>query len=45
MELTGHKEWNQLFNEDLSKLWQSEKKELQAVVVLFGALQQELKSK
>lgn len=44
MELAGYKEWTRMFNEGISKIWKSERKELQKAGMLFGALEQELQS-
>lgn len=45
MMLAGYKEWMEVFDENISKVWQNERKEFQKVAMLYGALDRELLSK
>lgn len=45
MQLAGYQQWIEVFDEDISKIWQVERGELQKAGMLFGALERELRSK
>lgn len=43
--MAGYQEWIELFDENISKIWQSERNELQKAAMLFKALERELQSR
>lgn len=44
MHFAGYQQWIEVFDEDISKIWLSERKELQKAGMLLGAFERELKS-
>lgn len=45
MKLAGYQQWIEVFDEDISKIWLSERKEFQKSAMLFGAFERELRCK
>lgn len=45
MQLAGYKQWIEVFDEDISKIWLSEREEFQKAAMLFGAFERELRCK